>query len=138
MDDTISIKDTADKADRMFRRALAIFLAIGVFVVGSVFISGWFGEDKVQDNWVWAILAAGATLLTFYAAQKDNRDFRSGRISAIITSTLKDYAVTGLGIFVVAALMSVFGIAPFSIIIGAGAASLLAQFAFNRTWVPLK
>jgi archaellum biogenesis protein FlaJ (TadC family) len=133
-----TLKDAQAQADRTFRRLLSVFLAIAIFIVGSVFVAGLIGEASVQANWVWAVLSAGGALFAFYAAQKDNRDAASGRISAVLTSTLKDYTVVAMGVLAAAALLATFGIAPFNVVAAAALAGLLAQFAFKRVWVPLK
>ena len=130
-----TLKDAKDLADKNFRRLLAVFLAIVIFVVGSVFVAGLIGEASVQANWIWAILAGGGALFAFYAAQADNRDAASGRISAVLTSTAKDYAVVVMGVLASAALLASFGIAPFNVIAASALAGLLAQFAFKRVWV---
>ena len=133
----ISLKEAAQSTDHWLRRGLAIFLGFGVFVVATVFISGLFGSANAGDNWLWAGLAGIGGLYAFYSAQKDNRDAASGRISAVVTSTLKDYTVVGLGAFAVAAVLGALGIAPFNVVIAAVIGALLAQFVFNRNWVSL-
>lgn len=138
MSESLTLKDATAQADKMSRRALAILLGVGVFVVGAVFISGIFGEATVQDNWVWSILAGAGTMYAYYAAQKDNRDYQSGLIAAIVSSTIKDLAVVGAGLFAAAALLSAFQVAPFNVIIGAGVSGLIGQYVFNRYWVPIK
>lgn len=132
-----TLKDAQDQADRTFRRLLAVFLAIVIFVVGSVFVANLLGSASVQDNWVFAILAGAGALFAFHAAQADNRDAASGRISAVLTSTLKDYLVVAMGVLATAALLASFGIAPFNVVAASALAALLAQFAFKRTWVSL-
>ncbi|MEL6754964.1 MAG: hypothetical protein AAFP81_00900 [Pseudomonadota bacterium] len=136
MSESLSLKDATSHADKMSRRALAILLSVGVFVVGSVLIAGWFGDANVQDNWVWSVLAAAGTMYAYYAAQADNRDYQSGLIAAVVTSTLKDIAVVAAGLFAAAALLSAFQVGPFNVIIGSGVAGLIAQYVFNRFWVP--
>ena len=132
-----TLKDAQVQADRTFRRLLAVFLGIVIFIVGSVFLAGLVGEASVQDNWIWAVLAGAGGMIAFYAAQKDNRDAASGRISAVLTSTAKDYLVVALGVLASAAMLASFGIAPFNVVAASALAALLAQFAFKRTWVPL-
>lgn len=138
-----TLSDAKALADKNFRRLLAVFLGVVIFIVGSVFLAGIIGSlsggsATVQDNWIWAALAGAGGIIAFYAAQKDNRDAASGRISAVLTSTAKDYLVVAMGVAATAALLASFGIAPFNVIAASALAALLAQFAFKRTWVALK
>lgn len=132
-----TLKDAQALADKNFRRLLAVFLGVVIFVVGSVFLAGLIGSATVQDNWLWAVLSAAGALFAFYAAQKDNRDAASGKISSVLTSTAKDYLVVSMGVLASAALLASFGIAPFNVVAASALAGLLAQFAFKRTWVPV-
>lgn len=137
-----TLSDAKAVADKNFRRLLAVFLGIVIFIVGSVFLAGIIGSlsggsATVQDNWIWSVLAAAGALFAFYAAQADNRDAASGRISAVLTSTGKDYLVVVFGVLATAALLASFSIAPFHVVTASAFAGLFAQFAFKRTWVPI-
>lgn len=138
MADQLTLKDASVKAERQFRRLFAVLIGVATFLVGVFFIANLVGNAPLEGQTVWVILAAAGGLYGFYAAQKDNRDFESGLIIAIVSSTLKDIGAVALGTLVVATALSLTGIAPFNVIVAGVAAALIAQWVFLRFWVPLK
>lgn len=124
-------------AETNFRRILAVFGFIAVFIVIPPIVAGFLGSGVT--SWSPVAAFAIAAIIGFWAAQKDNRDFKTGRISAIVTSTTKDLAVVSLFVFAIAAILAMLSLEgwTFGAMIGGAVGGLLAHWCFLRFWVPL-
>ena len=124
-------------AEQTFRRILAVIAFIIAYLVIPPIVAGFFASGITTQAPV--LLFAIGAILGFWAAQKDNRDFKSGRISAIVTSTTKDLAVVALFVFGAATLLAMLNLDgwTFGAMIGGAVAGLAAHWSFQRLWVPL-
>ena len=133
---TIDLDAAVGVADRNARRALAVLSALVVFFVGVTLIAGLLGGAPV--SWLAAILAGAVSMYGWYAAQKDNRDYESGKIVSVLSSTGKDIAVVALSIFAAASVLEGTNFAPFASVLGGGYAGLIAWYVGRRIWASFK
>lgn len=133
---TLDLDKTLDTVDRNTRRLLALTLGILFFLFVGTFGAKTLGAPTIQLGM--SFLAGVIALYTWYAAQKDNRDFASGRISAIVTSTAKDIVATGAAIAIMAAVAWFTKVSSFGAVIAGSIGVLGAWWIGRRLWVEFK